>query len=220
MVPDMAGLVPEDIERYVDEHTTAEPEHLTRLTQETREKLSSPGMLSGHVEGRLLETLAFVTQAKRVLEFGTFSGYSALSMAAALPEDGRVITLEVSAEHAAMARRHFGEHRDGQKIELRLGPALQSAAELQGQQFDLVFIDADKTGYRDYYEAALELLAPHGLIVVDNTLWGGRVLADREPEPSESTQALREFNDHVAGDDRVVATILTVRDGVTLIRRR
>jgi caffeoyl-CoA O-methyltransferase len=141
-------------------------------------------------------------------------------MAAALPEDGKVITLEVSAEHAAMARRHFGDHRDGGKIELRLGPALQSAAELKDQQFDLVFIDADKTGYRDYYEAALELLAPHGLIVVDNTLWSGRVLAERDPEPSESTLALREFNDHVAGDSRVIATILTVRDGVTLIRKR
>jgi caffeoyl-CoA O-methyltransferase len=216
----MAGLVPEDIERYVDDHTTAAPEHLERLAVETREQLSAPGMLSGHVEGRLLETLVFVSGARRVLEFGTYSGYSALAMAAALPEDGRIVTLEVSPEHAEFARRHFGGHRDGAKVELRLGPALEAVAELEGQQFDLVFIDADKPGYLAYYEAALQLLSPRGLIVVDNTLWSGAVLPERDDEPSESTQALREFNDHVASDDRVVCTMLTVRDGVTLIRKR
>jgi caffeoyl-CoA O-methyltransferase len=216
----MADLVPEDVERYVDEHTTPEPEHLTALAAETRERMSAPQMLSGHVEGRLLETLVFTTGARRVLEFGTYSGYSALSMAAALPADGKIVTLEVSAEHAEFARRHFGESPHGEKIELRLGPALESLSELGDQQFDLVFIDADKGGYLDYYEAALQLLAPRGLIVVDNTLWSGRVLPDRDDDPSESTLALRHFNDTVAADERVVCTMLTVRDGVTLIRRR
>jgi caffeoyl-CoA O-methyltransferase len=216
----MAGLVPEDIERYVDAHTTAEPEHLAALAAETRERLQAPGMLSGHVEGRLLETLVFTTGARRVLEFGTYSGYSALSMAAALPADGKVVTLELSAEHAEVASRHFAQSPYGDRIELRLGPALQSVSELTGDPFDLVFIDADKTGYADYYEAALGRLSARGLIVVDNTLWGGRVLEDHEEEPSESTLALRRFNDALAKDERVTAVILTVRDGVTLIRKR
>jgi caffeoyl-CoA O-methyltransferase len=162
----------------------------------------------------------FISGAKRVLEFGTYSGYSALSMAAALPSDGKVVTFEVSAEHARFARRHFGASPHGEKIELRLGPALESVAELRDQQFDLVFIDADKPGYLGYYEAALQLLSPRGLIVVDNTLWSGRVLDERDDDPSESTLALRRFNDTVAADERVVCTMLTVRDGVTLIRRR
>ena len=219
MVPEMAGIVPEDIERYVDEHTTAEPEALAAVARETRERLQSPGMLSGHVEGRLLETLAFTTGARRVLEFGTYSGYSALSMAAGLPDDGRVVTLELSAEHAEVAQRHFDASPHGHKIELHRGPALESLRAIDGE-FDLVFVDADKPRYRDYYEAALERLAPRGLIAVDNTLWSGRVLPERDDDPSESTQALREFNDFVAGDERVTCVILTVRDGVTLIRRR
>ena len=216
----MAGLVHEDIERYVDEHTTAEPEHLAALAAETRDRLQSPGMLSGHVEGRLLETLVFCTGARRVLEFGTYSGYSALAMAAGLPADGRVVTLEVSPEHAEVARRHFGQHRHGERIELRVGPALESLAELGEETFDLVFIDADKASYLDYYEAALERLADRGLIVVDNTLWSGRVVEGRDDEDGETTRTMRRFNDTVANDDRVTCVILTVRDGVTLIRKR
>jgi caffeoyl-CoA O-methyltransferase len=141
-------------------------------------------------------------------------------MAAALPADGKMVTLEVSPEHARFARRHFTDAPHGDKIELRLGPALESVQQLDGEQFDLVFIDADKPGYLDYYEAALKLLSPRGLIVVDNTLWSGAVLPERDSDPSESTQALRKFNDTVAGDERVVCVILTVRDGVTLIRKR
>ena len=216
----MPGIVPDDIERYVDEHTTREPDNLAALAAETREKLRAPQMLSGHVEGTLLQTLVFATGARRVLEFGTYSGYSALSMAAGLPGDGRVVTLEVDPEHAEFASRHFAASPHGEKIELRLGPALESLRDLGDEPFDLVFIDADKTGYLDYYEAALERLSERGLIVVDNTLWSGAVVPERDTEPSESTTALRRFNDHVAADERVTCVILTVRDGVTLIRRR
>jgi caffeoyl-CoA O-methyltransferase len=219
MVPEMPGIVPEDIERYVDEHTTAEGEHLAAVAAVTREQTRSPGMLSGHVEGRLLETLVFATAAKRVLEFGTFTGYSALSMAAALPPDGEVVTLEVSEEHAEIARRHFAESPYGDRIDLRFGPALESLETIDGP-FDLVFIDADKGGYPAYYEAGLERLGERGLIVVDNTLWGGRVVDEREPDPDDTTLAIRRFNDMVARDERVASVILTIRDGVTLIRRR
>jgi caffeoyl-CoA O-methyltransferase len=220
----MPFIVPEDIERYVAAHTTTEPPHLAALAAETRERLRAPQMLSGHVEGRLLETLVFCTGARQVLEFGTYSGYSALSMAAGLPPDGRVVTLEIDAEHAEVARRHFAQSPYADRIELREGPALESLRPAGEEQFDLVFIDADKTGYPVYYEAALERLTPHGLIAIDNTLWSGRVVperdADSEDEPTDTTLALRGFNDAVAADDRVTAVILTVRDGVTLVRRR
>ena len=216
----MAGLVPDDIEAYAAEHTTAEPDHLAALAIETRERMSAPQMLSGHVEGRFLETLVFTTGARRVLEFGTFSGYSALAMASALPDDGRLVTLEVDPERAEVARRHFSQHPAGDRIELRLGPALESVQALGDERFDLVFIDADKPSYLSYYEASLERLSERGLIVVDNTLWSGDVVPERQPEPNESTRALREFNDSVARDESVVCVILTIRDGVTLIRRR
>jgi len=212
----MPDIVPDDIERYVDEHTTAEPAHLAALAAETRERLRAPQMLSGHVEGRLLETLVFCTGARRVLEFGTYSGYSALSMAAGLPDGGTVVTLELDPEHAEVARRHFSESAYADRIELREGPAIESLRPAAEETFDLVFIDADKGGYLDYYEAALERLSPHGLIVVDNTLWSGRVL---EPDGDENTRAIVAFNDFVAADERVTSVMLTIRDGVTLIRR-
>jgi caffeoyl-CoA O-methyltransferase len=214
----MAGLVPEDIERYVDAHTSAEPEHLRAVAAETQERTRAPQMMSGHVEGRLLETLVHMSGAKRVLEFGTFTGYSALSMAAALPEGGKVVTLELSEEHAEIARRHIDASPHADRIELLVGPALESLEGVDGP-FDLVFIDADKPSYGLYYEAALERLAERGLIVVDNTLWSGRVVDERDPDPDDTTLSIRRFNDRVARDERVVSVILTVRDGVTLIHR-
>jgi caffeoyl-CoA O-methyltransferase len=212
----MAYIVPDDVEQYAEQHTTAPAPHLVRLAEETREQLRSPQMLTGAIEGRFLEFLVFTTGAKRVLEFGTYSGYSALSMAAALPADGEVVTLEIDEEHAAFARRHIEGARESGRIDVRVGPALESVEGLDGP-FDLVFIDADKQGYRDYYEASLPLLSERGLIVVDNVLWSGRV-ADPSNE-EETTRAVRDFNRHVHADERVVNVMLTVRDGVTLIRR-
>jgi caffeoyl-CoA O-methyltransferase len=140
-------------------------------------------------------------------------------MASALPPGGKVITLELDPGRAKIARSNFADSRHGDLIELRLGPALESVADLPGP-FDLVFIDADKPSYPLYYEAALERLTDRGLIVVDNTLWSGRVVDEREPDPDDSTLALRRFNDRVARDDRVTCVMLSIRDGVTLIRRR
>ena len=214
----MAYIVSDDIDQYAAEHTTPPDPLLDALEEETRATLAAPGMLSGPVEGRLLETLVFVSRARNVLEIGTYSGYSAISMAAALPSDGRLVTLEVSEKHAEVARRYIAQSPYGDRIEVRVGPALDSIAELPGP-FDLIFIDADKESYRAYYEAGLERLSERGLIVVDNTLWSGRVLGDDEPG-DERTAALREFNDHVRADERVVCVVLTVRDGVTLIRKR
>jgi caffeoyl-CoA O-methyltransferase len=214
----MAGIVPDEVDRYAEAHTTPAGALMDALAEETRSTLRSPGMLSGAVEGRLLEMLVFATGARRVLEFGTYSGYSALSMARALPPGGRVVTLEVDPEHAEFARRHIARSPYADRIDVLVGPALDGVARLDGP-FDLVFIDADKPSYGAYYEAALGKLSERGLIAVDNTLWGGRVI-DPGADADESTRALAEFNDMLVGDERVVCVMLTVRDGVTLVRRR
>ena len=211
------SVVPIDpaIERYVEAHTTAPDPALVALAEETQESLALPQMLTGTVEGRFLQALVWATQARLVLELGTYSGYSALGMAAALPPGGRVVTCEVAPDHAQFAQRHIDASPYAGRIELRLGPALDTIAQLPGP-FDLVFIDADKVGYRDYYEAVVPKLAPRGLIVADNTLWSGRVADPDQDE--ESTLTMREFNDHVLADPRTVCVQLTVRDGITLVR--
>jgi predicted O-methyltransferase YrrM len=209
-------FLPPELDRYVAEHATPDDPLLAELAERTLAESDAPAMLSGRVEGRFLETLVFTTGAKRVLEFGTFTGYSALSMAAALPDDGRVTTLELDPERAAFARSFMDRSPHGHKIEIKVGPALESARQLDGP-FDVVFIDADKAGYVDYYEAALERLAPRGLIAADNTLWSGRVVDPSDTD--EGTEAIRRFNEHVRNDSRVRSVILAVRDGVTLIRR-
>jgi predicted O-methyltransferase YrrM len=212
----MDGMIDPAVERYVQHHTTPPDPALERLARETRETLALPQMLTGTVEGRFLQMLVWASGAEQVLELGTYSGYSALSMAAALPSGGRVVTCEVAPDHAQFAQRHIAASPYADRIELRVGPALETVAQLEGP-FDLVFIDADKGNYRNYYEAALPKLSPRGLIAVDNTLWSGRVADDSDD--SETTAAMRAFNDHVATDPRVVSVLLTVRDGITLIRR-
>jgi caffeoyl-CoA O-methyltransferase len=210
-------IVPEDLERYAEEHTTPHPELLQRLAAETKETLERPQMLTGTIEGRFLEFLVYMTGARRILELGTYSGYSSISMAAVLPDGGRIDTCEVEEKHAEVARRYIDEAGYSDRIEVHMGPALESIERLEGE-FDLVFIDADKENYINYYEAVLPRLSERGLIAADNTLWSGRVID--ESDQDESTQAIRAFNDHVRGDDRVIAVMLSVRDGVTLIRRR
>jgi len=213
----MAFIVPQEIERYAEAHTTPPPPLLAELAAETQATLQSPQMLTGPIEGRLLEQLVFVSGARRVLELGTYSGYSSLSMAAALPPDGRIDTCEIDERHAEVARRYIARSPYADRITVHLGPALETIARLEGE-FDLVFIDADKPNYVNYYEAVLPRLSPRGLIVADNTIWSGRVV---NPEPDDaSTQAIVAFNDRVRQDERVVCVQLTVRDGVTLIRRR
>ena len=213
----MTPIVDPAVERYAEAHTSAPDAHLTALAEETRATLSAPQMLTGTIEGRFLERLVFASGARRVLELGTYSGYSALSMAAALPPDGRLITCELNQEHADFARRHIAASPHSERIEIRVGPALESIAQTDGH-FDLVFIDADKANYGNYYEAVLPKLAPRGLTVVDNTLWGGAVADEEDQE--EYTLNMRAFNDRVREDDRVLSVMLTIRDGVTLIRRR
>jgi len=212
----MSFIVPEEIEAYAAAHTTPPEELLAELAEETKATLRSPQMLTGPIEGRLLELLVHGIKARRVLELGTYSGYSSLSMAAGLAEGGHVDTCEVDEKHAEVARRYIGRSRYADRITVHLGPALETIERLGGE-FDFVFIDADKQNYGAYYETLLPRLAPHGLMAIDNTLWSGRVLD--ESDDSEDTRAIRELNDRIAADERVVAVQLTVRDGVTMIRR-
>jgi predicted O-methyltransferase YrrM len=214
----MPQIVDPNIERYADEHTTAEPPELRAVAAETREKFEGrAGMLTGHLEGAFLHVLVAVSGARRVLEIGMFTGYSAMAMASALPADGSLVTLDISEEHAEVARRHIEASPWRDHIEIRMGPALESLASLDGP-FDLVFIDADKTNYRNYYEAVLPKLAERGVIAIDNVLWGGAVLD--ASDTSADTRAIAELNDFIAADDRVECVLLTIRDGVTLVRLR
>ena len=214
----MTFVVPEEIEAYAAAHTTQAGAFLDELAAETRATLPSPQMLTGELEGRLLEFLVFLTGARRVLEIGTYSGYSALSMARVLPPDGTIDTLELEPKHAEFAAGWIDRTEWADRITIHVGPAERALERLPGP-YDLVFINADKSGYAGYYEAALERLEPRGLIVVDNVLWSGRVLEESDDE-TDDTRALREFNARVVADERVVCVMLTIRDGVTLIRRR
>ncbi len=209
-------IVPEELQRYAEAQTTPPTELQRRLAEETRASLRSPQMLTGVVEGRLLEFLVFTLRPQRVLELGTYSGYSSLAMASVLPPGGHIDTCEVEEAHAEVARRYLDEAGVGDRVTIHLGPALETIERLEGE-YDLIFIDADKPNYPEYYEALVPRLASDGIMVLDNTLWSGRVL---EPEDSPEAQMFVELNARIADDPRVVAVMLTVRDGVTLVRRR
>jgi caffeoyl-CoA O-methyltransferase len=212
----VSDIVDPRVEAYAEEHTTPDGELFERLAAETAEKTTAPEMMVGRLEGQFLRVLVRSLRARRILELGTFTGYSSISMALALPAGGRVITCDVNKETTAIARRYAQEAGVADRIEYRLGPALEAIAQLDGP-FDLVFIDADKPNYINYYEATLPMLAEGGLIVVDNTLWSGRVIDEEDTE--ETTQAIRALNDHVSADPRVENVLLTVRDGMNLVWR-
>ena len=208
-------IIDKDIENYAFDHTAPEPDLLRRLSEETHAKMQMPQMLTGRLEGRMLKLLARISGARRVLQIGTFTGYSALSLAEGLPEDGKVVTLEIEPAHAAMAKRYFDASPHGKKVEIRLGPALETLAGLPGP-FDLAFIDADKENYPAYYERTVDLVRPGGLILVDNALWSGLVL---KPHDRESL-AIDAVNKRIARDGRVENVLLTVRDGLQLVRKK
>jgi predicted O-methyltransferase YrrM len=215
------SLVPDAVERFVSEVVTRETPLQKRLRAETA-ALPEARMQIGPDQAAFLAFLVRLTGARRALEVGTFTGYSALAVASALPEDGRLVTCDVSAEWTAVARRYWEEAGVAGRIELRLGPAERTLAALReegaGGTFDFAFIDADKPAYDAYYEACLELIRPGGLIALDNMLWSGGVADPAAGDPK--TAALRALNLKVRDDARVDACLLTVGDGVLLARRR
>jgi caffeoyl-CoA O-methyltransferase len=208
----MGRYVPDEIEDYAERYTTARWDVFDRLGAETEASRKDHGMMVGVLEGAFLNFLVYLTRAKRVLEVGTFTGWSSIAMARALPPGGSIVTCDVNEETTAVARRYAEEAGVADRIEFRVGPGVETIATLEGP-FDLAFIDADKEGYVDYYEAILPKLAAGGAIAADNTLFG----SDAD---GPIGHAIAAFNEHVLHDDRVEAVLLPLREGVTLIRRR
>lgn len=211
----MLTFQPDGIEAFAAEHTEKPSPLFEKLREETYAKMSAPGMQTGRIEGTFLRMLVQLSRAKRVLEIGMFTGYSGLSMAEGLPEDGELVTCDVDPKAEEVARRYFDQSPHGKKIHIRMGPALETIATLKGP-FDLVFIDADKENYSAYYDAVFPLVPSGGLIVADNTLWSGRVLDPQKP----SDHAMVAFDRKVAEDSRVEKVLLTVRDGMLLARKK
>lgn len=211
----MNRLVSADIEAYAQAHSMAESDLCRALREETWQRMEAPQMIVGPLEGAFLKMMAQLVQAANVLEIGMFTGYSALCFAEALPANGRVLTCEVDEEAAALARRYFARSPIGKKIEIRMGPALDTMRHLTGP-FDLIFIDADKLNYVNYYRRSLDLLSPQGVMLIDNVLWDGDVL--KQPAPDEKTAVIQELSRVVAADSRVTAVLVTIRDGVLVIR--
>ncbi len=207
----------EPLEKYAERFTAPEPEALKRLRLETTRTRSFPQMISGPLQGRLLALLAKIAGARRVLEIGTFVGYSALCFAEALPAGGEVITLDSDPTLRTVTRSAFARVPYGRKIQLRIGKALNLLREIPGP-FDLAYIDADKINYSRYYDAVFPKLRKGGLIVADNLLWSGAVLDRRAQDPD--TRALRAFAAKVRRDRRVEPVLLTVRDGLMVIRKK
>ena len=208
-------LVSADIEAYAQAHSMPESDLCRALRDETQRRMESPQMIVGPLEGAFLKMMTQLVGARRVLEIGMFTGYSALCFAEALSADGTVITCEVDEASAALARQYFARSPVGKKVEIRMGPALDTMRELRGP-FDLIFIDADKVNYLNYYRRALDLLSPTGVILIDNVLWDGDVL--KQPPPDEKTAAIQELNRTVSNDSRVSAVLVTIRDGVLVVR--
>jgi caffeoyl-CoA O-methyltransferase len=211
----MPDITPEKILQYCDAHTTPDSEECRAIADETHATSDSAQMLVGPVQGMFLTLLARAISAKRVLEIGTFTGYSALKLAEGLPDDGTVITCDIDADVAAVAQKHWDKSPHGGKITLAFGPALDTIGQLPGP-FDLVFIDADKENYVNYWEACVPKVRRGGLIIADNVLGSGRVLEPKE----KSDHALVAFNSHIAADPRVDVAMLTIRDGVSVACKR
>jgi len=205
------------VEEYICAHSTPENEVLQSITRETNLHVLNPHMLSGHVQGRVLSMISWMIRPKRILELGTFTGYSALCLAEGLAEGGKLITIEHNDELEEMIRRNFDWSSFGDRIELRIGDCKLEIGKLDGP-FDLVFMDADKREYCAYLEAVYPLVPVGGFILADNTLWDGHIV-DPAYDKDKQTQGLRAFNDRLCEDDRFEQVILPLRDGLTLIRK-
>ena len=220
------------LSEYIEQHSSPENAVLQQITRSTHLEVINPRMLSGHVQGRVLSMISQMIRPKRILELGTFTGYSALCLAEGLTEDGRLVTLEHNDEMESSIRRNFALSPLGEKIELVIGDAKEALENFElrikdlelgsvndrGEQFDLVFIDADKKEYCDYLDLVLPLVREGGWILADNTLWDGHIV-DSAYDKDKQTIGLRAFNDKVAQDERLEKVILPLRDGLTIIRK-
>jgi predicted O-methyltransferase YrrM len=208
-------IVSPAIESYCEAHSAVPDALLTEVHDYTTRNLADAQMLIGPLEAALLQLLVRVSRARRILEIGAFTGYSALAMAEAMPNEGTLVTCEIDPKHADIANGFFRRSAHGRKISLRLGPALDTLDALTGAVFDFVFIDADKENYVNYYNKAIAMLKPGGLVVADNVLWSGSVLNPT----TETDRAVVAFNEHVRSDRRAECIVLPLRDGVSVIRK-
>ncbi len=205
----------DELQEYIEQHISEEPAHLAKLYRHTQLTRLYPRMCSGHIQGRMLKMLTQMISPMRVLELGTFTGYSALCMAEGMPEGAELHTVELDDEYADDIRSYFESAPCGGKITLHIGDALELTRQLPGP-WDMVFIDANKRQYSEYYKAVLPLVPSGGYIIADNTLWSGKVTEDCH---DAQTDAIRRFNDLVAADPHVEKVILPLRDGMTIIRK-
>jgi caffeoyl-CoA O-methyltransferase len=206
------------LEDYILSHSDVEPEYLAKINRATHLRMLNPRMLSGHLQGRVLAMICQMIQPQRILELGTYTGYSALCMAEALPEEGVLHTIECDDELEDFILQNFSSVGHGRKIKLHIGPALTEIEKID-EVFDLVFIDADKREYRAYYEAVLPKIRAGGFILADNTLWDGKVLEAVNPNDKQTIEIMQ-FNDFIAADPRVEKVLLPLRDGLTVIRKK
>jgi predicted O-methyltransferase YrrM len=211
----MTGL----LEEYILAHIDHEPELLREMQREAHVKLLHPTMVSGHLQGRLLKMLVQMIRPARVLEIGTYTGYSALSIAEGLEDDAALHTIEIDDEMEDMIRRYFSRSPSGKRITLHVGDAFEIIPRFGDAYFDMVFIDADKRDYWKLYETVLPKVRKGGFLLADNTLWHGKVLEETESNDWQ-TKGIIAFNDKLADDDRVEKVILPLRDGLTLIRKK
>lgn len=206
-----------DIDDYIKAHIDAEPEYLAAINHEAHVMLINPRMSSGHFQGRFLSMITSMIQPKRILELGTFVGYSALCMAEALPADGVLHTIESDDEMEDMIRTNLAASPCGNKVKLHIGKALEIIPTF-AETFDMVFIDADKREYSAYYDAVFDKVRPGGYILADNTLWNGKILEPLQHGDKQTAEILH-FNDYIASDKRVEKVIVPLRDGLTIIRK-
>lgn len=206
------------LDDYILQHSDAEPAYLARINRATHVRMLNPRMLSGHLQGRVLALFCHMIQPKRILELGTYTGYSALCMAEALPHDGLLHTIECDDELEDFIRENLATVTHGAKVKLHIGNALDLIQSID-EQFDLVFIDADKREYSAYFEAILPKIRQGGFILADNTLWDGKVL--KTPDSNDwQTIELQRFNKKIADDTRVEKVLFPLRDGLTIIRKK
>ncbi|MGZ5243181.1 MAG: O-methyltransferase [Bacteroidia bacterium] len=208
-------FLPEKLNDYIEQHTTPEDDVLKALNRETHIKVQMPQMLSGHVQGQILRMISYMIKPQNILEIGTFTGYSAICLAAGLQENGKLVTLDINEELEEMVRKYFAQAGLENKIDYRLGNALDILPTLD-LTFDIVFIDADKQNYSRYYDLVFDKVAKGGFILADNVLWSGKVV---EENPNKDTKALIDFNEKVQNDDRVENVLFPVRDGIMVIRK-
>lgn len=211
-------IVNKDIEKYVEEHTSEEPKVLQQLNRHTHVNVLKPRMLSGHFQGRLLSMISKMMQPKRILEIGTYTGYSALCLAEGLQEDGELITIDVNYELEDLVNEYIAKSGMTGKIHLKIGKAIEILPALD-KNFDIVFIDADKGSYSAYYDALIDHLPSGALLIADNVLWSGKVVQEVKPN-DRSTIQLMEFNKKVQDDPRVENVLLPIRDGLMVIRKK